>query len=84
MLQSDTTALMQQSSPRMSNWVSLQQADKQTSANETESKSQTLNNTIILKYYHTIIKSSETNLSFHCWCCTLSCRGLILKLADNE
>ncbi len=37
------TALMQQPSPWMSNWVSLQQADAQTAANETESKSQTLN-----------------------------------------
>ncbi len=36
------TALMQ-ASPRMSSWVSLQQADAQTAANETESKSQTLN-----------------------------------------
>ncbi len=36
-------ALMQQASPRMSSWVSLQQADAQTAANETESKSQTLN-----------------------------------------
>ncbi len=42
MLKSDTTALMQQTSPRMSNWVSLQQADAQTATNETESKSQTL------------------------------------------
>ncbi len=33
---------MQQTSPRMSSWVSLQQADVQTAANETESKSQTL------------------------------------------
>ncbi len=43
MLQSDMTALMQHASPRMSNWVSFQQADVQTAANETESKSQTLN-----------------------------------------
>ncbi len=43
MLWSDMTALMQQTSPRMSNWVSLQQADVQTVVNETESKSQTLN-----------------------------------------
>ncbi len=34
---------MQQASPRMSSWASLQQADTQTAANETESKSQTLN-----------------------------------------
>ncbi len=34
---------MQQASPRMSSWVSLQQADTQTAANETESKPQTLN-----------------------------------------
>ncbi len=43
MLYSDMTALMQQTSPRTSSWVSLQQADAQTAANETESKSQTLN-----------------------------------------
>ncbi len=43
MLQSDMTALMQQVSPRTSSWVSLQQADAQTAANETESKTQTLN-----------------------------------------
>ncbi len=60
---------MQQASPRMSSWVSLQQADTQTATNETESKSQTLN-TIIF------IKSSETNLSFQCWCRALSCCGL--------
>ncbi len=36
------TVLMQQASPRMSSWVSLQQADMQTAANETESKSKTL------------------------------------------
>ncbi len=34
---------MPQASPRMSSWVSLQQADAQTAANETESKSQTVN-----------------------------------------
>ncbi len=34
---------MEQTSPRMSNWVCLQQADIQTAANETENKSQTLN-----------------------------------------
>ncbi len=37
------TALMQQASPRMSSWVSLQQAYAQTAANETESMPQTLN-----------------------------------------
>ncbi len=37
------TALMQHASPRTSSWVSLQQADAQTAANETESKTQTLN-----------------------------------------
>ncbi len=36
------TALMQQASQRISSWVSLQQADMQTAANETESKSHTL------------------------------------------
>ncbi len=41
MLQSDMTALMQQASLRMSSWVSLQQAGRQTATNET--KSQTLN-----------------------------------------
>ncbi len=43
------TALMQQASPRMSSWASLQQADAQTAANETESKSQTLNTIIFIK-----------------------------------
>ncbi len=43
------TALMQQASPRMSSWVSLQQADSQTAANETESKMQTLNTIIFIK-----------------------------------
>ncbi len=37
------TALMQHASPRTSSWASLQQADAQTAANETESKMQTLN-----------------------------------------
>ncbi len=37
------TVQMQQTSPRMNNWVSLQQADTQTVENETESKSQMLN-----------------------------------------
>ncbi len=37
------TALMQHASPRTSSWVSLQQADAQTAANETESKTQTVN-----------------------------------------
>ncbi len=37
------TALLQQASPRTSSWVSLQQADAQTAANETERKTQTLN-----------------------------------------
>ncbi len=72
------SALMQQTSLRMSSGVSLQQADAQTAVNEAESKSQTLN-TIIF------IKSSETNQSFQCWCRTLSrLRSLILKWADNE
>ncbi len=35
--------LLQQASPRMSSWVSLQQADAQTDANETESNSQKVN-----------------------------------------
>ncbi len=34
------TALMQHASPRMSSWVSLQQADAQTATNETESNAQ--------------------------------------------
>ncbi len=34
---------MQQASQQMSSWVSLQQANAQTAANETESKLQTLN-----------------------------------------
>ncbi len=37
------TALMQHASPQTSSWASLQQADAQTTANETESKMQTLN-----------------------------------------
>ncbi len=37
------TALMQHASPRTSSWVSLQQADAQTAANETESKTQKVN-----------------------------------------
>ncbi len=37
------TALMQHASPRTSSWVFLQQADAQTAASETESKTQTLN-----------------------------------------
>ncbi len=51
------TTLMQHASPRTSSWASLQQADTQTAASETESKSQMLN-TIIF------IKSSKTNISF--------------------
>ncbi len=43
------TALMQHASPRTSSWVSLQQADAQTAANETERKTQTLNTIIIIK-----------------------------------
>ncbi len=37
------TALMQHALPRTSSWASLQQADAQTAANETESKTQTVN-----------------------------------------
>ncbi len=36
-------ALMQHASLRRSSWVFLQQADAQTAANETESKTQTVN-----------------------------------------
>ncbi len=43
------TALMQQASPRMSSCASRQQAEAQTAANETESKSQTLNTIIFIK-----------------------------------
>ncbi len=43
------TELMQQASPRMSSWASLQQADAQTAANETERKTQTLNTIIFIK-----------------------------------
>ncbi len=43
------TALMKQASPRMSSWASLQQADAQTAANETESKMQTVNTIIFIK-----------------------------------
>ncbi len=43
------TALMQQASPRTSSWGSLQQADAQTAANETERKTQTRNTIIFIK-----------------------------------
>ncbi len=43
------TALMQHASPRTSSWVSLQQEDAQTAANETEGKMQTLNTIIFIK-----------------------------------
>ncbi len=42
------TVLMQHTS-RTSIWISLQQADAQTAANETESKTQTLNTIIFIK-----------------------------------
>ncbi len=42
------TALMQHAS-RTSSWVSLQQADAQTAANETESKTQTVNSIIFIQ-----------------------------------
>ncbi len=42
-LSSDMTALMQQASPGTSSLASIQQADAQTAANETESKTQMLN-----------------------------------------
>ncbi len=64
MLQSDMTALMQQASPRMSSWVSLQQADTQTAANETESKSQTLNTQSLLKVVRlTYLSSTDAVIS---------------------
>ncbi len=43
------TALMQQASPRMSSWASLQQEDAQTAVNETERKTQILNTIIFIK-----------------------------------
>ncbi len=42
-------ALMQQASLRTSIWVSLQQADAQTAANETEIKTQKVNTIIFIK-----------------------------------
>ncbi len=42
------TALMQHASPRMSSWVSLQQADAQTTANKTESKTQSVSTVIFI------------------------------------
>ncbi len=50
MLQSDMTALMQHASPWTSSWVSLQQAEAQTAANETESKSQSSLKIVRLTY----------------------------------
>ncbi len=43
------TALIQHASPRTSSWLSLQQADVQTTVNETESKTQTLNTIFFIK-----------------------------------
>ncbi len=43
------TVLMQHASRWASSWVSLQQADTQTAANETESKTQALNTLIFIK-----------------------------------
>ncbi len=42
-------AIMQHASPRTSSWASLQQADAQTDANETEIKTQTVNTIIFIK-----------------------------------
>ncbi len=65
LLQSDMTALMQQASPRMSSWVSLQQADAQNAVNGTESKSQTLNTqSSLLKVVRlTYLSSADVALS---------------------
>ncbi len=54
---------MQQASPRMSRWVSLQQADAQTAANETESKSQTLNTQSSSLKVVTYLYSADATLS---------------------
>ncbi len=59
------TVLMQQVSPRMSSWVSLQQADVQTASNETESNSQMLNTlSSLLKVVRLIyLSSADATLS---------------------
>ncbi len=55
------TALMQHASPRTSSWVSLQQADAQTAASETESKTQTVNTIIFIKSIRqTYLSSADT------------------------
>ncbi len=56
--------LLQQASPRMSSWVSLQQADTQTDANETESNSQKVNTqSSSLKVVRPTYLSSDAALS---------------------
>ncbi len=59
------TALMQQASPRTSSWASLQQADAQTTANETESKSQTVNTIIFIKSIRQAYLSSSDAARSH-------------------
>ncbi len=53
------TALIQHASPRTSSWLSLQQADVQTTVNETESKTQTLNTIFIKSIRQTYISSAD-------------------------
>ncbi len=68
---------MQQASPQTSSWASLQQADAQTAANETESKMQTLNTIIFVKSIkQTYLSSADATRA-------LLLRSLILKWADN-
>ncbi len=57
------TVLMQQASPWMSNWASLQKADTQTAANETESKSQMLNTQSSSLVRLTYLSSADAALS---------------------
>ncbi len=71
------TALMQQASPRMSSWASLQQADTQTAVNETESKMQKVNTqSSSLKVVRQTYLSSADAARSHI-------ASLILKWADN-
>ncbi len=70
------TALMQQASLRTSIWVSLQQADAQTAANETERKTQKVNTIIFIKSIRQAYLSSADVARSHI-------AVLILKWADN-
>ncbi len=61
---SDMTALMKRALWRTSSWTSLQQADAQTAANETESKMQMVNTIIFIKSIRqTYLSSADDALS---------------------